>query len=303
MKNRILELHEIVRNTGFEFADSMIHLYVGGSEAHGAKLPGLSDLDLYGVYILPPRKALGIPEFIPTDFSEEQRVAEKPEQFNWTTKEAKRARNIPDDVEFHAFSLRAWAAQAAKGNSNSLHFLFSPNLSYKPSSWEKHIRPNANLFLSSHAGFHYQEFALAQLKRLHGESTGKHGQRPELTEQFGYDTKGAMHVIRILHEGIELMMTGKITLPRPEKDLLIKIRKGEFGTLADIDALAKNLFTDLTEARLASELPPEVDRPAISLLVSETYLDFWTGGFWSAKDGQEADSGYQTVGDIQDLLH
>jgi hypothetical protein len=43
-----------------------------------------------------------------------------------------------------------------------------------------------------------------------------------------------MHVVRLLHEGIEWMRTGTITLPRPEKDLLITIRTGNYGSLEPV---------------------------------------------------------------------
>jgi uncharacterized protein len=48
----------------------------------------------------------------------------------------------------------------------------------------------------------------------------------------GYDIKAALHVIRLLNEGIELMRSGSITLPRPEKELLITIRTGNYGSLS-----------------------------------------------------------------------
>jgi len=43
----------------------------------------------------------------------------------------------------------------------------------------------------------------------------KHGQRPELQKQYGYDVKAAMHVLRLLHEGIEFVSRGWVTLPPP----------------------------------------------------------------------------------------
>ena len=48
----------------------------------------------------------------------------------------------------------------------------------------------------------------------------------------GYDIKAALHAIRLLNEGIELMRSGSITLPRPEKELLITIRTGNYGSLS-----------------------------------------------------------------------
>jgi len=85
-----------------------------------------------------------------------------------------------------------------------------------------------------------------------------------------------MHVIRLLKEGIELMRSGTITLPRPEKDLLITIRTGNHGSLERVLSLANTLFHELEEAEAESGLPEKVDRTRISALVSETYLQCWS---------------------------
>jgi hypothetical protein len=84
-----------------------------------------------------------------------------------------------------------------------------------------------------------------------------------------------MQVIRLLNEGIELMRSGTITLPRPEKDLLITIRTGNYGTLERVLSLANTLFRELEEAEAKSGLPERVDRARVSALVSGTYLRFW----------------------------
>jgi len=70
------------------------------------------------------------------------------------------------------------------------------------------------------AALQFRGFAEAQLRRLPGIGTGKKGQRHELIGVHGCDIKAAMHVIRLLNEGIELMRSGTITLPRPDKELL-----------------------------------------------------------------------------------
>jgi hypothetical protein len=110
---------------------------------------------------------------------------------------------------------------------------------------------------------------------LQGIGTGKKGQRHELIGVHGYDIKAAMHVIRLLNEGIELMRSGTITLPRPEKELLITIRTGNYGSLERVLSLANTLFRELEDAEAKSGLPEKVDRPRISELVSDTYLRFW----------------------------
>ena len=127
------------------------------------------------------------------------------------------------------------------------------------------------------AALQFRGFADAQVRRLQGIGTGKKGQRHELIGVHGYDIKAAMHLIRLLNEGIELMRSGTITLPRPEKELLITIRTGNYGSPDRVLTLANTLFCELDEAEAKSGLPEKVDRPRMSELVSDTYLRHWTG--------------------------
>jgi hypothetical protein len=46
---------------------------------------------------------------------------------------------------------------------------------------------------------------------------GAHTNRPELVAVHGYDTKYAMHALRLGLQGIELLSTGRITLPVPNR--------------------------------------------------------------------------------------
>lgn len=247
-----------VQESGFPYLDSLIHLFVGGSELHGAKVKNTDDLDIYGVYLEPPELVLGL---------------DKQDFYVWSTSGNER-RNGPDDIDVCLYSLRKWAGLAAKGNPTALHFLFSRNDSPKTEPWE-HVLKCREVFLSRRAAMQFRGFAEAQVRRLQGIGTGKKGQRHELIGVHGYDIKAAMHVIRLLNEGIELMRSGTITLPRPEKELLITIRTGKYGSLERVLSLANGLFCELEEAETSSRLPEKVDRARISKLVSDTYLKFW----------------------------
>ena len=110
--------------------------------------------------------------------------------------------------------------------------------------------------------------------RLNGGNTGRHGQRPELEAQFGYDVKGAMHMLRVLGEGIELMKTGRITLPRPEVPFLKDVRNGKY-TREEVNTMADELFALLEKSTRESALPDEIDRAKISRIIAATQLDFW----------------------------
>lgn len=251
-----------VRGSGFPFPENLIHLFIGGSELHGAKVGSTDDLDIYGVFLEPPHLKMGIDRF---------------EHYVWSTAGNER-RNGPDDVDVTLYSWTKLAGLMAKGNPTALHFLMAPNLTGRTDPWDTFIRPKKTLFASKQAAHQFRGFADAQLRRLKGDGTGKHGQRPEYIGEFGYDTKAAMHIIRLLNEGIEFMNTGFITLPRPEpeRSLLVSIRTGEFGSLEKLLELANSKFQELQLAEDNSALPAEVDRNQVNQLVAQTYLKFYT---------------------------
>ena len=83
-----------------------------------------------------------------------------------------------------------------------------------------------------------------------------------------------MHGLRLLYECLELMTHRSITLPRPEKDLLIEVRGGAW-TLERVLAHAKKLAIEVEETVANSPLPEKVDRSAISELVAQVHLEFW----------------------------
>jgi uncharacterized protein len=103
---------------------------------------------------------------------------------------------------------------------------------------------------------------------------GKHGHRDELTDQFGYDVKAAMHVLRLLYEGIDLMRNGRITFPRPEKEMLLKVRTGGWSQDRIVQH-AQRLFQEFEQATQESSLPETVDRKRVSKLISNVYEESW----------------------------
>lgn len=110
-----------------------------------------------------------------------------------------------------------------------------------------------------------------QMKRLLGQ---KNIHREDLEELHGYDTKYAMHVIRLYGEAKELMERGRITLPRPDKEELVEIRKGKYS-LSEIQEIGKQLEAEALAAQEKSPLPDKVDCEAINALLAETQLEFW----------------------------
>jgi hypothetical protein len=114
------------------------------------------------------------------------------------------------------------------------------------------------------------------MKRLLGQKGQKNIHRAELEEKHGYDTKYAMHVIRLYGEAKELMENGRITLPRPNRAELIEIRQGKYS-LSEIQKLGIQLESEALAAQATSPLPDRVDRDAISRLLADVHLRCWNG--------------------------
>ena len=224
---------------------------------HGAKVHGTDDLDIYGVYIEPPELVLGL-ESLP--------------HFVWSTAGNER-RNGPHDIDLTLYSLKKWAALACKGNPTALHFLFANGVIGHP-RW-KRIVSQRSAFLCKTFLKPFLGFADDQLKRMTGtKGRGKKGQRPEIEEKYGYDVKAAMHTLRLLYECEELLMKGSITLPRPERDFLIKVRTGKYK-VEEVLTMAEKLFAECEKAAKESPLPERVDRSAVSRLIADSYQAMW----------------------------
>lgn len=244
---------------GFQHPENLIQAFIGGSQSHGAKVQGADDTDWYGVYIEPPLDMIGL---------------DRTEFFVFTTG-GKAGGNGPQDVDVCLYSLRKWAGMAVKGNPTALHFLFASAQFSTP--WWERIRESRHIFESRHHLYPFIRFANDQMERLCGRKGQKNVHRATLEEKHGYDTKYAMHVIRLYLEAKEYMETGKISLPNQRVDLLVDIRTGRYKR-AEIEEMGKQLEAEATAAQQMSPLPQQVDTASVSRFVTDVYIDFWSSG-------------------------
>ena len=143
--------------------------------------------------------------------------------------------------------------------------------------WAEIVK-NKRVFLSRACAKQFLGFADDQLQRMSGKKgRGKKGQRPESEEKYGYDVKAAMHTLRLLYECKELMSQGEISLPRPERAFLVRVRTGKYS-MDKVLAMAHELFSECEEAAKSSSLPEKVERTAVSSLLSNSYLKAWGAG-------------------------
>ncbi len=260
MDSRQPDLLEHVLDAGFPLnAASLIHLFIGGSQLHGAKVSGYDDLDIYGCYIEPPERILGVMPL---------------EHFVWSSGSATE-KNTADDVDVTTYSLHRWGELIRKGNPGILHYLFAANTLSSSDTWERFIGSRRGELLSKRAARQYIGFATAQRMRLTGErGMGRHGQRPDLIERYGFDVKFAMHYVRLLGECRELLRERKVTLPRPEKELLIDIRTGKY-TQDQVFEMGDELTHDCERLLETSDLPETVNALTLSQYIADAYQYHW----------------------------
>lgn len=120
---------------------------------------------------------------------------------------------------------------------------------------------------------------IIEKKRQYDEMRGKYykgymgDKRRGLVEKFGYDTKNAAHLIRILRMGIEFLTDGSLQVEREDKQELLDIKQG-LWSLDKVKAESERLFALASEAYVRSPLPPEPDRERAEKLVMGIVSDF-----------------------------
>lgn len=225
----------------FKQPASLQFLTFAGSIAHGTKDPAnqFSDTDLKGVYVSPRAHYLGLKQ------ESETRRTEMPEQ--------------KIDVEIH--DIRKFMNLVLSCNPTILEMLYvDPSMHLRISKAFKGIVEKKESFLSKRAHKTFMGYATQQFVKMKAGETNRDmgAKRKDLVDKFGYDTKNAMHLFRLLHMGLELMRTGTMTVKRPNAQFLKSIRAGAW-TLEQVKAEAEDLMQLFREAEEESVLPDEPD--------------------------------------------
>lgn len=235
--------------------DRTIFMTLSGSHAYGTNIE-TSDVDYRGVAIAPPEYYLGI--------------AHKFEQA-----EVK----VPD---LTVFELRKFIQLASQANPNILEILFTDPADYilpEPGkdAWNKYrlgqqLVNMRYLFVTKRARATFAGYAHSQLKKI---SNGKEHSIPgsaryERIEKFGYCTKNASHLVRLLKMCREILETEQVNVKRKDAAELLAIRNGAW-TLNELVEWAENEDKELDLVCQKSMLPEqpdmkEIDRRCVEIM-------------------------------------
>ena len=229
---------------------------VVGSTAHGTAIVGQDDRDEMGVFIEPPDYVCGL---------------KKVEQYIYRD-QPEGVRSQPGDLDLTIYSLRKFCRLAAQGNPSVLVLLWLPAYTVKTELGAR-LLGLRKAFVSQEAGKRFLGYLVSQKRALKGERTKKVS-RPELVEKYGFDTKFAMHALRLGLEGIEYLEFGRLTLPAPGQRLakLRAVRGGEVS-LSETLQMIEDAETRLREQVCTCERVADFE--AINSFLCDAHFTRW----------------------------
>lgn len=210
-----------------------ILLVLGGSHAYGMATKD-SDEDERGIVIGPIESYLG--------FSNFEQAEDK----------------VNDGV---IYELKKFCRLALNANPNIWDILFSEEVR-RITSAGKILRDNRELFLSKKARFTFAGYAATNLKKLKAH-------RGNFTNK---DTKHAMHLVRLLRMGREILEDGVVNVKRPDAEELLAIRNGAW-TYEQLEEFANKKDLSFQTLYDKSPLPKTPDYKKVEDLTINLILD------------------------------
>ena len=248
-----------------------------GSGVHGTSISEQDDRDEMGICLKPANYVTGLKR-VPAGVAGLSSIVFEQYQRHtvWDQPGGLANRSGHGDLDIVVYSARKWARLALAGNPTVLFVAFVPDneVMFRNEAGAE-LTANANRFVSRLAADRYHGYLQAQKKAMTGE-VGAHTNRPELVAEHGYDTKYAMHALRLGLQGIELLSTGRITLPVPEpsRGYLRAIRRGELPLREVVEALER-AESRLSSFRSRSAVPDEPDRAWVDAWLHRSYMRSW----------------------------
>jgi len=119
-----------------------------------------------------------------------------------------------------------------------------------------------------HEAYRAYQAALKHWNQYQTWRKNRNPARAELERRHGYDTKHAMHLLRLLKMGAEILETGQVRVYRPDREWLAAVRNGLL-TYEELLELAAAYEARLGQLYGCSSLPEEPDSAAAEALVVE----------------------------------
>lgn len=216
--------------------DNLILKVLVGAHLYGTNT-ALSDKDYMGIFIPDKDYVMG------TRRCEQVEIRTNPSSSG--------IRNKSTDTDTVLYSLPKFIHLAANNNPNIVELFFIPTNSITYiNQWGELLGMSAPAFISKKVKHTFLGYAYSQKQKVLTKKPI--GNRTEYIEKYGFDVKFASHIIRLLSEGIQLLVEGKITFPLSNNNYIRDIKEGKVPLekiLADserIEALVEQAYVNST---------------------------------------------------------
>ena len=244
----------------------VILLVKAGSEALGLSDGDKGDHDEMGVYIEDPEELIG--------FSTREQIVWRSAEER-TGKEG--AKSEKGDIDLTLYGLRKFVRTALAGNPNMMNILFSsdPQIIIRAFHGEE-LQKLAPKIVSKSASNAFLGYLNAQrLRFLGSRGDPQHRVAGSNDDSMVYDKKYAMHACRLGKQGIELMQTGKLTLPMDEgRSVCMYIRRGDYD-LHEVSSILQETEQKLKESIDTSTLQEKPDYDTVEQWLMQVYANTW----------------------------
>ena len=182
------------------------------------------------------------------------------------------------DLDLTIYSLKKFLSLALGGNPTIVQLLFVPQEKCLiKDAIGSSLQDLAPKIIARSSGKAFLGYLQAQRMRFYGERGGSHGAaHSEDVEKFGYDTKYAMHMLRLGYQGVQLLSEGRVSFPvsSPEREYLLSVRRGE-GKTEEILGRTRELEERLRDLLDTSPLQAKPDREYVERWMLKTYYMTW----------------------------
>jgi predicted nucleotidyltransferase len=209
----------------------IIFLFLSGSHLYGTSGKG-SDYDWRGVWVPPVKDYIGYEEIKDIVFGEDGKL----------------------------YDLRKFMKLAFDCNPNIVEWL------YAPKKMVAHLTREGHLLREALKGFinpakvkgRYVGYAETEWNKVRKITAKSGAKRKNLVKKYSYDVKSASNVVRLLSEAHEIIAEETLTLPRPDADILQKIKKGKL-TFGQVESMVK-LHRDRLDNAVAVDRVQDIEK-------------------------------------------
>ena len=253
--------------------DNLIYETITGSTSYATNTP-TSDLDICSIFMDRHQDLFPQQHGIILGFNEPSRFEAKEQKGD---KKIVLGNGKDCEGEFHSLT-NFFTLVGLKGSPNLLEVIFTrSNFVTFGSPIAFLLRDNRRLFLSQKTYISFRGYAYGQMSRIRNHhKTGKsdNPKRQNLMERFGYDTKQAGHLLRLLDQMEQVLTTNDLDLQQNHKQV-IACRNGEFGSFEFLEEFFNKKSLALEELALKTSLPSKPQLGALQTLLASCIEEFY----------------------------